>query len=99
MNDEHFERLMKDAAETYNRPPKAPLDEMWASIESETFGTRLPVKRHRGLVANPWLRMAAGLVLGVAIGRGSMMLQKPTPTTAVPQKTVASAQDAADPYQ
>lgn len=98
MNDEHFERLMKDAAETYNRPPKAPLDEMWASIESETFGTRLPLKRHYTLMANPWLRMAAVLVLGVAIGRGSMAFQKPTDAPA-PQKTALTAADGSDPYQ
>jgi hypothetical protein len=97
MNDENFERLMKDAAETYNRPPKAPMDEMWSSIESEAFGTRLPVRRRHSLVANPWLRMAAVLVLGVAIGRASMLFQKaPAPAA----KTAAvSAQENADSYQ
>lgn len=94
MNDEHFERLMKDAAETYRRPPEAPMDEMWASIEAETFGTRLPANRRLNLMANPWLRMAAVLVLGVAIGRGSMLRQKSAPA---PQNTVA--QDDADSYQ
>jgi hypothetical protein len=97
MNDENFERLMKDAAETYNRPPTAPLDEMWASIESETFGTRLPVKRRYSLTSNPWLRMAAVLVLGVAIGRGSMLFQKTAPAPAV--KATASAQENSDSYQ
>jgi hypothetical protein len=98
MNDEHFERLMKDAAETYRRPPKAPMDEMWASIEAETFGTRLPARRNLSLLANPWLRMAAVLVLGVAIGRGSMLFQKSAPAPA-PQSTTATAQDGADSYQ
>lgn len=99
MNDENFERLMKDAAETYRRPPKAPLDEMWASIEAETFGTRLPVNRRLSLMANPWLRMAAVLVLGVAIGRGSMLLQKKSAPAPASQSTVVSAQDGADSYQ
>ncbi len=98
MNDEHFERLMKDAAETYNRPPKEPLDEMWASIEGETFGTRLPTKRGVNLMANPWLRMAAVLVLGVAIGRGSMLFQTAA-LAPVPQNTRVSAQESADSYQ
>ena len=40
MNDEQFEHLMKDAAESYNRPPAAPMDQMWASIESEAFGAK-----------------------------------------------------------
>jgi hypothetical protein len=98
MNDENFERLMKDAAETYNRPPKAPLDEMWSSIESEAFGTRLQVKRRYTLMANPWLRMAAVLVLGVAIGRGSMLFQNAAPAPAA--KAIAvSAQESADSYQ
>jgi hypothetical protein len=97
MNDEHFERVIKNAAETYNRPPKAPLDEMWASIESETFGIRLPVKRRYSLMANPWLRMAAVLVLGVAIGRASMLFHKaPAPAA---KATAVSAQESADSYQ
>ena len=98
MNDENFERLMKDAAETYRRPPEAPMDEMWASIEAVTFGIRLPVKRRLSLMANPWLRMAAVLVLGVAIGRGSMLFQTAA-LAPVPQNTRVSAQESADSYQ
>lgn len=97
MNDEHFERLMKDAAETYNRPTEAPLDEMWASIESETFGTPLRTKQHVSWTANPWLRMAAVLVLGVVIGRGSTLFQKSTPAP-VAGPAVAST-EIADSYQ
>jgi len=93
MNDEHFEQLMKDAAETYRRPPTAPTDEMWTSIEAEAFGAR----RRFGLMANPWLRMAAVLVLGVAIGRLSMVLQKPIAAAPL-QETAASTRDA-DSYQ
>ena len=97
MNDENFERLMKEAAETYRRPPTAPMDEMWATIDAETFGTKLPSTRRLSLMANPWLRMAAVLVLGVAIGRGSMMRQK-QPAPAI-RSTAASAQETADSYQ
>lgn len=96
MTDENFERLMKDAAETYHRPPTPPLDEMWASIESDAFETRLPATSRYSLMANPWLRMAAVLVLGVAIGRASMLFQKsPAPAA----KVTASAQESSDPYQ
>jgi hypothetical protein len=97
MSEEKFERLMNDAAESFRRPPKAPLDEMWSSIDAEVFGAPLPAKRQLRLTTFPWLRMAAVLVLGVAIGRGSTLFTKssppptPTPTT--------TAQNEADAYQ
>jgi hypothetical protein len=92
MKEEQFERFMKDAAETYNRPPVAPLDEMWAAIDAEAFGSKAPARRVVTLIGNPWLRMAAVLVLGIAIGRG---MQKSTPAPA-PQATIS---EVADSYQ
>jgi hypothetical protein len=92
MNDEQFERLIKDAAETYNSPPAAPMDQMWASIEGEAFGTGQRPMRVVSLVNNPWLRMAAVLVLGIAIGRG-MRRTPPTPPAS------ASSSEVADSYQ
>ena len=89
MNDEHFDRLMKDAADTYHRPPAPPLDEMWATIEAESFGA----KGRWSLIANPWLRMAAVLVLGVAIGR----LTSGNPAARPP--SVANPQEIADSYR
>jgi hypothetical protein len=94
MNDEQFERLITDAAETYNRPPDAPTDQMWMSIEKGAFGAKQSSTRGRGVLANPWLRMAAVLVLGIAIGRG---MQRTAP--ALPAATTSSANDAADSYQ
>jgi hypothetical protein len=81
MNEDQFDRLMKGAAEHYNRPPNnVPLNEMWAAIETETFGPRImPKAPRRSLLANPWLRMAAVLMLGVAIGRGSMLTRQSAP--------------------
>jgi hypothetical protein len=92
MNDEHFERLMKDAAETYNRPPAAPLDEMWATIDSEAFAVKAAARRRIDLIGNPWLRMAAVLVLGIAIGRG---MQKSAPAPTPPPTST----EVADSYQ
>lgn len=97
MSEDRFERLMKDAAASYRRPPEAPLDEMWASIEAETFETPLRIKRGVSLVGNPWLRMAAGLVLGVAIGRGSMQFGKAAPV--VPATVTVAGKDVGDSYQ
>jgi hypothetical protein len=34
MNDDRFEELMQDAADTYRRPPAADFDAMWKSIEA-----------------------------------------------------------------
>lgn len=95
MNEDQFDKLLKNAADIYNVPPNnAPLNEMWAAIETETFGRRIErAPARRSLLANPWLRMAAVLVLGVAIGRGSMVLSKPDAVTPAP--VVATQTDAA----
>lgn len=92
MKDEQFEKLMKNAAETYNSPPAPPLDQMWASIDSEAFGTKVTTTRRMNLVGSPWLRMAAVLVLGIVIGR-SMQTSAPAPDPA------ASSTETADSYQ
>jgi hypothetical protein len=94
MNDEQFDRLMKDAAETYRRPPQAPLNEMWAAIESETFGVSIAPRSRRSLLTNPWIRMAAVLVLGVAIGRGSTLVNRPADAPPI----AAASQPAPDSY-
>ncbi len=94
MTEDQFDHLMNDAAAHYNVPPNnPPLNEMWAAIETETFGRRIErAPTRRSLLANPWLRMAAVLVLGVAIGRVSMRLsQKPAPAAVA----VADAKPAA----
>lgn len=96
MNEDQFDRLLKNAGDHYNVPPvNAPLNEMWAAIETETFGRRIEARPARwSLLANPWLRMAAVLVLGVVIGRGSTVLTpaEPAPETVA---TVTTETDAA----
>jgi hypothetical protein len=81
MNDERFDDLMRDAAQNYNRPPDVPpLDVMWENIERELRrdGTgdvdtlTFPVQR-KSFLSHPWVRMAAMLVLGVGVGRYSVM--------------------------
>ena len=34
MTDDRFDKLMRDAADTFRRPPEPPIDEMWAEIEA-----------------------------------------------------------------
>ncbi len=84
MTDEQFDRLMRDAAQTYNPPPEiVPFDEMWEEIErGKELGTDEGTRR-RPIVLDkaphprsvlPWARLAAVLMIGIALGRGSSLL-------------------------
>ena len=94
MNDEKFDDLMRDAAQHYNRPPDVPpLDVMWENIERELRRGRstdgidtltFPVQR-KPFLSHPWVRMAAMLVLGVGVGRYSVM------RAAAPEEVAATA--------
>ena len=100
MTEDQFDRIIKNAADHYNVPPvNPPLDQMWAAIESEAFGRAIqPIqaKSRTSLVNNPWLRMAAVLVLGVAIGRVTTKTQAAPPP---PVPAPVAVADAADSYQ
>jgi hypothetical protein len=79
MTEDQFDKLMRDAAETFHRTPDAPLDEMWKTIESraglrtgasEESSSPMARAMHR-FHAPTWLAIAATLVIGIGIGRGS----------------------------
>ena len=36
MTDDRFDKLMRDAANTFRRPPEPPIDEMWAAWHTVT---------------------------------------------------------------
>ena len=111
MNDERFEELMRDAAISYRRPPNAPLDEMWQSIEAELDASVVAAPRRftaRTLLTSQWMRFAAVLVLGIGIGRVWTSRQHDAVTSTTPTivgvqggastaapKAVATAYDAA----
>jgi hypothetical protein len=85
MTDERFDALMRDAARTYNRPPEeAPTAEMWEAIRDSGLGTRdsntNKNTRPRALWL-PALRAAALLIVGVALGRGSVLLSSQSDAT------------------
>jgi len=77
--DDRFDKLMRDAASTFRRPPEPPIDEMWAEIESRAgfraatpVGSVTPITAARRVSRVPtWLGIAATLVIGIGIGRGS----------------------------
>jgi hypothetical protein len=68
MTDDRFDRLLRDAAQGYHRPPETPRDEMWRHIAAARAA-----RRGRRQRATLWLRwgvgIAAVLVLGIGIGR------------------------------
>jgi len=90
MTDHHerFDDLLQDALRAYNRPPderEMPLDDMWRSIEVQAFPARSRVSRYAR-----WLPMAAALVVGIGIGRLSLVRrQGVTPPASTAQAAVA----------
>jgi hypothetical protein len=89
-DDDRFEELMRDAAHTYRKPPRAALDEMWTAIEAAHFESRPATNRdERTTDIAPakrfsmprWVGIAATLVIGVGIGRASMLLNRTSTNT------------------
>jgi len=95
MKDEQFEKLLRDAAHTYHRPPEPPLDDMWAEIvERSNGGTGEREKggataRWRSLTT--WIALAATLVIGIAIGRTSTRSGTQSPKPSAPASPLAVA--------
>ena len=82
MTEDRFDKLMRDAADTFRRPPEPPLDEMWAEIEAQSGFRATPSiesvrpittisSGRRGFRVPSWAVAAATLVIGIGIGRGS----------------------------
>jgi hypothetical protein len=96
MSEDRLDKIIDTAADHYNVPPvNPPFEQMWTAIEGEAFGRQiLPAIEKKGfsLVNNPWLRMAAVLVIGVAIGRFTMRAPEAVPV----DPTVAMAEPTVD---
>ena len=79
MTEDRFDKLMRDAADTFRRPPEPPLDEMWAEIEARSGFRATPslesvtpiTSARRRFRVPSWAVAAATLVIGIGIGRGS----------------------------
>ena len=92
MTDRHenFDDLLHDALRSYNRPPDdrdLPLDDLWRSIEVQAFPARSRASRYAR-----WLPIAAALVVGIGIGRVSLVRgrQATTPAPSTAQVAVAA---------
>jgi hypothetical protein len=101
MNEDRFDELMRDAAQTFRRPPEAPVDEMWAEIaaRSSLLADRssvsaVPSSEHRAPSSHrQWYAIAATLLIGIGLGRASMFVGRSTSPqpVAAPVVHVASA--------
>jgi hypothetical protein len=88
-SQDRFDDLLHDALRSYNRPPderEMPLDDMWRSIEVQAFPARSRASRYAR-----WLPVAAALVVGIGIGRLSLVRarQATTPASSSTQASVA----------
>lgn len=96
MQQDQFDRWLRDAAREYNTPPKTDVDSLWVAIEQQRDRERLAVFDTAPVVATiaparpwwsqTWIRAAAVLALGVGLGRMSVT----TPTSPAPQVAVIS---------
>ena len=87
MNEDRFDELMHDAQRTYRNPPQPDFEAMWKGIEREHFGAPERASRFR-LGTNRWVGIAATLIVGIGIGRASMMLGRNASLLARPSTSV-----------
>lgn len=87
MNDERLDELLLDAARSYNAPPATPpYNEMWHTIERRALSGDVPRLTHEterpaaaprvAGITPAWLKMAAVLLIGIALGRVSIAVQQ-----------------------
>jgi hypothetical protein len=75
MNDDRFNELLRDAAQTYRTPPATDFDGMWSEIEARISLEAGPASVQPIAVARPsrrapvWMAIAATLVIGIGVGR------------------------------
>jgi hypothetical protein len=73
MQDDRFDKWLRDEAHSYHEPPElrnSELDAMWSAVEARHFeGAAV----RRSWWMRPWVGIAAALVVGVGIGRLPVM--------------------------
>ena len=96
MNEDRFDELMHDAQRTYRSPPQPDFEAIWKGIEREHFGAPERSPRFR-LSTNRWIGIAATLIVGIGIGRASIMLSHNATPARTPEIHADSAM--ARPYE
>lgn len=93
MHDDKFEQWLREESQSYNRPPKADVEQMWTAIEAgqhlEQQIDVVPIRPR--WYANTWLRVAAALVIGVGVGRMTMTTPPFAPPVASNDVAAASS--------
>ena len=91
MHDDKFEQWLREESQSYNQPPKADVEQMWAAIDAGVSLEQRPdvVPIRSRWYANSWLRVAAALVMGVGLGR--MTMTAPPFSPPVADNNVAAA--------
>jgi hypothetical protein len=92
MMEDRFNELMRDAAQTYRKPPEPDFEAMWNVVASESFGVANPARASRSFRFPRGIGIAATLLLGIGIGRATVTFRGAA-TTGTP--TVATASIAA----
>ncbi len=80
MTEDQFDKLLRESASDYNKPPALNANELWANIEAQAFDQAelvsdsgvIDISSHRRKwYRSPWLGVAAALIVGIGIGRTS----------------------------
>jgi len=67
MNEDAFEKLLREVTAVYRPPPPAPLGDLWPRVEREAFDARSRTTPTRWL--RRWVPLAAAAALGIVAGR------------------------------
>ena len=92
MTEDRFDELMRDAAQTYRKPPEPDFEAMWSAVARETWGTSVAGPGRRKFRLPSAIGIAATLLLGIGIGRATVTFKSASPTSA---QTVAAVPAAA----
>jgi hypothetical protein len=85
--------VAKAAKEMYHTPPETPHDDIWAVIQAARAADVVPIRRFQ---PRPWwAAVAAALVIGVVLGRGSLVGPDEATTVAGGSSDVPAAVDGA----
>jgi hypothetical protein len=91
MTEDRFDRLLREAARDYHRPPDTPREDLWRRIAAARQARQSWV-----LVWRPWMRRAlaaaAVLAIGVGLGRLSVLSVRPAGAPSDLAYRVAAAQ-------